>query len=70
MANRLGHDVAEDMLDAGLAQVTMIQRSPTCTFHPYNNRQFNRYLIYTDVLPAEYLAEVLGCMYTNISFLL
>lgn len=25
-----GHDVAEDMVDAGLSSVTMIQRSPTC----------------------------------------
>jgi cation diffusion facilitator CzcD-associated flavoprotein CzcO len=26
-----GHDIAEDMLAAGLASVTMVQRSPTCT---------------------------------------
>jgi hypothetical protein len=26
----LGHDVAEDMVNAGLASVTMIQRSKTC----------------------------------------
>jgi len=32
VTDRSGHDVAEDMLDAGLAQVTMIQRSPTCRF--------------------------------------
>jgi len=28
-----GHDIAEDMLEEGLASVTMIQRSPTCKIH-------------------------------------
>lgn len=37
----LGHDVAEDMVESGLSSVTMIQRSPTCTFSTssYNSRK-------------------------------
>jgi cation diffusion facilitator CzcD-associated flavoprotein CzcO len=27
----LGHDIAEDMVEAGLASVTMVQRNKTCT---------------------------------------
>lgn len=30
---RIAHDVAEDMLEAGLSSVTMVQRGRTCTFH-------------------------------------
>ena len=32
-----GHDVAEDMVAAELAEVTMVQRSKTCTFRNPNN---------------------------------
>ena len=28
-----GHDVAEDMVDAGLERVTMVQRGRTCKLH-------------------------------------
>jgi cation diffusion facilitator CzcD-associated flavoprotein CzcO len=28
--DRTAHDVADDMLEAGLASVTMVQRTPTC----------------------------------------
>lgn len=30
MTDEAAHDVAEDMVDAGLAEVTMVQRSTTC----------------------------------------
>ena len=32
MADHAAHDVAEDMIDAGLSSVTMIQRNKTCIY--------------------------------------
>jgi hypothetical protein len=57
MADQAAHDVAEDMVDAGLSSVTMIQRNKTCMYK--TNNDFDITLTNpTDVLPVEYYQRV------------
>lgn len=40
MADHAAHDVAEDMIDAGLSSVTMIQRNKTCMYNTNKGLDF------------------------------
>ena len=57
MADQVAHDVAEDMVDAGLSSVTMIQRNKTCMYKPNNDVDITL-TNPTDVLPVEYYQRV------------
>ena len=60
------HDIAEDMLEAGLRSVTMIQRSPTCKVNPSIIFALLKYTNTTaDVIPAEYPGDVISLSYNE-----
>ncbi|KAI3391250.1 hypothetical protein diail_7668 [Diaporthe ilicicola] len=51
-AGNTGHDVASDMVAAGLSSVTMVQRSPTFVL-PVENMMKRYAGVYNDVIPTE-----------------
>lgn len=60
----IAHDVAEDMVEAGLSSVTMVQRSPTRKFVIsllYTSLELTNNLLFVAVFPIEWYKEVMDC---------
>jgi hypothetical protein len=56
MILKIGHDVADDMYEAGMQQVTMVQRNRTCKY-VWQRVGGKRLTTGLDVLPLEYIED-------------
>lgn len=54
-----GHDMAENMLDAGLSSVTMVQRGATCGYYKAAPCRHHSDVQHTDVIPRDFMTMFL-----------